>query len=118
MITTTTSQKANQQLHAHYLGSVPMIRILDAYTDEEAIAVFGRPTKGNIRFNLPATELMRLWSPDDYEGTLSSFLSQSMKLLKKDHPEIAIIIAYADPTAGHHGGIYQASNWTLSLIHI
>ena len=112
MITTTTSQKANQQLHAHYLGSVPMIRILDAYTDEEAIAVFGRPTKGNIRFNLPATELMRLWSPDDYEGTLSSFLSQSMKLLKKDHPEIEIIIAYADPTAGHHGGIYQASNWT------
>ena len=76
MITSTTSQKANQQLHAHYLGSVPMIRILDAYTDEEAIAVFGRPTRGNIRFNLPATELMRLWSPDDYEGTLSSFLSQ------------------------------------------
>ena len=35
-----------------------------------------------------------------------------MKLLKKDHPEVEIIIAYADPTAGHHGGIYQASNWT------
>ena len=88
LVTTTTSKEANQQLHAHYLGSVPMIRVLDAYTDGEAEAVYGRPTRGDIRFNLPATELMRLWSPDEYEGTLSSFLSQSMKLLKKDHPEV------------------------------
>ena len=38
---------------------------------------------------------------------LSYFVSQSLKLL----PEPMCIISFADPNNGHHGYIYQATNW-------
>ena len=38
-------------------------------------------------------------------------ISQGIKLLKKDKPEIKILVSFADTREGHLGYIYQASNW-------
>ena len=111
MIRIISADIANSMLTAHYLGPVRRARVLMAFTDGEAVAVYGWPTRGNIRHGLPATELMRLWSPDEYSGTLSQFLAATLKELQRYHPEINLVVAYADPEAGHHGGIYRASNW-------
>ena len=102
--------EANSRLVHHYLGAITPARILCAQTDGDAVAVFGRPTRGNVRFGFSATELIRLWSPDDYLY-LSRFLSRALRILRHDYPSVALVVAYADGEVGHHGGIYRASNW-------
>lgn len=110
-VQTISSYAANGMLTDHYLGSVNPARVLKAYADEEAVAVYGRPTRGNTHLGLASIELMRLWSPDVYSYTLSAFLSKTLKLLKLHAPSIQIVVAYAASEVGHHGGIYRASNW-------
>jgi len=54
-------------------------------------------------------ELTRLWSPDGMpKNTESRLISESIKLLPK---EVRLILSYADPSQGHLGTIYQATNW-------
>lgn len=48
------------------------------------------------------------------EANLGSFLmSKFIKKVKKDYPQVKAIVSFADPAHGHHGGLYQASNWKL-----
>lgn len=54
-------------------------------------------------------ELTRLWSPDDMpKNTESKLISESFKLLPK---EIEVLMSFANPSQGHVGTIYQATNW-------
>jgi hypothetical protein len=41
------------------------------------------------------------------KNTLSFFVAQSLKFLPKPH----VVVSYADTSMGHHGYIYQATNW-------
>jgi len=41
----------------------------------------------------------------------SKIVSITIKMLKKQSPGLRLIVSYADSNQGHHGGIYQASNW-------
>lgn len=53
-------------------------------------------------------ELNRLVVKDGLEkNTLSFFLSKCLNKL----PKPLIVLSYADPNNGHHGYIYQATNW-------
>lgn len=53
-------------------------------------------------------ELNRLWIADsEPKNTESWFISRSMKLLKS----CDILVSFADPSQGHLGIIYQATNW-------
>jgi hypothetical protein len=45
---------------------------------------------------------------------VSRILSIAMKFLKKKCPEMRLVVSFADQNAGHHGGIYQATNWVYS----
>lgn len=42
---------------------------------------------------------------------VSKICSFAIKFLKKQSQNIRLIVSYADPEQGHHGGIYQAMNW-------
>jgi len=54
-------------------------------------------------------ELTRLWSPDGMpKNTESKLISESIKLLPKN---VKLLISFADPSKGHFGTIYQATNW-------
>jgi hypothetical protein len=54
-------------------------------------------------------ELTRLWSPDSMpKNTESKLISESLKMLPKN---IQLVISFADPSQGHMGYIYQASNF-------
>jgi len=46
-----------------------------------------------------------------HHASVSRILSISMRFLKKSNPGIRLIVSFADQTRGHHGGIYQATNW-------
>jgi hypothetical protein len=56
----------------------------------------------------PTYELNRLVVNDGLpRGTLSFFVAQTFKFF--EHP--ACLVSYADKNSGHHGYIYQATNW-------
>lgn len=73
----------------------------------------GAATNGK-RFGLSemfdVAELVRV-ALDNHASPVSRIVSLSLSLLRKQSPSLKLIISYADPRQGHHGGIYQAGNW-------
>ena len=58
--------------------------------------------------------LTRFWLSDELPGNSESrVLGLVIKALKR-HTTLRFLIAYADPSMGHVGTIYQASNWQYS----
>jgi len=47
-----------------------------------------------------------------HETPVSRILSIAFKFLKKNSQKLRLIVSFADQSKGHHGGIYQATNWT------
>jgi len=45
---------------------------------------------------------------------VSKIMSFTLKKLKKEYPNLRIVISFADPSEGHHGGVYQATNWVYN----
>lgn len=53
-------------------------------------------------------ELTRLWSPDGMpKNTESRLIGQSLRMLRG----VRLVMSYSDPSQGHRGTIYQATNW-------
>lgn len=46
-----------------------------------------------------------------HRAPVTRILSVAFKLLRKQCPGLRLIVSFADPYAGHHGGIYQGGNW-------
>jgi hypothetical protein len=42
---------------------------------------------------------------------VSRILSIAIKFLKQKAPGLRLAVSFADPEQGHHGGVYQATNW-------
>lgn len=47
----------------------------------------------------------------EHKTFTSKIIAQSLKMLKKQSPGLRLVVSYADTNQGHHGGIYQATNW-------
>lgn len=58
-------------------------------------------------------ELVRV-ALDDHQVTVSHILSRTIRMFRVQFPDVRLLVSYADPVHGHHGGIYQASNWTYT----
>ena len=68
-------------------------------------------------FSIPATrwseevaELSRLVRCEDVHPQLSMLVSRTVKEMRRQK-KADLLVSFADSTQGHHGGIYQASNW-------
>lgn len=46
-----------------------------------------------------------------HKTPVSRIISISLSLLKKSNPGLKLVVSFADTKQGHHGGIYQATNW-------
>jgi hypothetical protein len=46
-----------------------------------------------------------------HQTPVSRIMMISLMFLKKNSPGIRLIVSFADPDRGHHGGVYQATNW-------
>lgn len=55
-------------------------------------------------------ELVRMALNGKQESTTKA-MALSLKLIKKDAPNVKMIVSYADSEKGHIGTIYQATNW-------
>ena len=88
----------------HYLGDVPIAASI-CYGNGKSVAVYGPVHAPKMPKDY--LELRRLAS--DGTDVLSKFLSKTLKALKAEG--VPAVLTWADPAAGHHGGIYQATNW-------
>jgi hypothetical protein len=46
-----------------------------------------------------------------HQSPTSRIVSIAVRLLRQQSPGLRLIVSYADPEHGHHGGIYAAMNW-------
>ena len=65
----------------------------------------------NRYFGTGAIELARLVRKPELAEPLSSFIAWSLRWLRAN-TDLRYCLSYADAGAGHHGGIYQACNFT------
>ncbi len=106
-------------LKKHYAHRLPMAiefayGLYDGNKSLVGVCVFG-PTAPPVPITLfgkiglhKVRELTRLVVSDDLpSNTLSYFVSQCLRYL----PKPLCVVSFADQNAGHHGYIYQATNW-------
>lgn len=101
----------------HYTHSVPSGKShYMAY--EDAIIVWSIPANYNIAKFLFGSreyavwELSRLWAPDNHRpNLLTEAVARAVKVLRQLEPNVDAVVSYADPNAGHSGGIYRAASW-------
>lgn len=74
----------------------------------------GAVTNG-VRFGLKAAgevaELTRVALRPGHVTPVSRIVAIAVRMLKKQSPGLRLLISFADPQQGHHGGIYQAGGW-------
>lgn len=113
----TTRAEAEAMIRAHYIGKWPgvCVLILGLSLAEKLIGVIVYalpPRETSKRYGALTWELARLWIDDGVPANAESFfISRSVKYIKKNKPEVACLVSYADPSVGHKGTIYKAANW-------
>jgi hypothetical protein len=103
----------------HYSKCMPVGKLvkIGAWESNKFIGVvlFGRGANNNMLkpFGIEqdqGCELVRI-ALTTHETPVSRIVAQAMRFLKRQSQGLRMIVSYADPEAGHHGGIYQAGNW-------
>lgn len=57
-----------------------------------------------------ACELSRV-ALREHKTPVSRIIRIAISMLVRTNPKLRLIVSFADPVHGHHGGIYQAGNW-------
>lgn len=109
-------------LNWHYSGCLAAGKLVKVGVWENGkfigVVLFGRGANNHMAsaYNLgqdQAAELVRI-ALTKHEMPVSRIKAQAIKFLKAQSPGLRLIVSYADPKQGHHGGIYQAGNWIYS----
>ena len=108
--------------HWHYSGCMPAGKLVKVGAWESGkfvgVVLFGRGANNRLAgaYDLSqdqACELVRI-ALRKHESPVSRIVAQAMRFLKRQSEGLRVIVSYADPKQGHHGGIYQAGNWLYS----
>jgi hypothetical protein len=103
----------------HYSGCLPAGKLVKVGAWESGkfigVVIFGRGANNRMSsaYGLgqdQACELVRI-ALTRHLSSVSRIISQSMRFLRRQNEGLRLIVSYADPKQGHHGGIYQAGNW-------
>jgi hypothetical protein len=103
----------------HYSKSVPVPPLvkIGAWENEKFIGVviFSRGASSNLMtpYGLKqdeGCELTRI-ALTNHITPVSRIIKFALKFLKKNSPNLKLVVSFADPQYGHYGGVYQAGNW-------
>lgn len=105
--------------HWHYSGKLPAGALVKIGVWEHGkfigCVLFSKGANNNIGkpYSLKHTEICELTriALGKHETPVSRIVSIALKFLRTHCPGLQLILSYADPAQGHHGGIYQAGNW-------
>ena len=82
------------------------------------VVLFSRGTNNNIGspYQLQQIEVCELTrvALTKHSTPVSRIIAIAIKFLIKNSPGLKLIISYADPLQGHHGGVYQAGGWVYA----
>lgn len=104
----------------HYSRQIPSGKLVKIGVWENGsfigCIIFGRGANNHIGvpFKLTAQEVCELVrvALSAHKEPVSRIVSIAIRFLTRQSPGIRLLISYADPDQGHHGGIYQALGWT------
>lgn len=108
--------------HWHYSKSVPVPPLvkIGVWENEKFIGVviFSRGASAYLfkAYGLEqdrGCELTRI-ALNNHITPVSRIIRIAIKFLKQNSPLLRLIVSFADPAEGHHGGVYQATNWIYS----
>jgi len=103
----------------HYSKCLPVGKLVKIGAWENGkfigVVIFGRGANNNMLkpFSLEqddGCELVRI-ALTKHVTPVSKIMAFAIRFLKKSQAGLQLIVSYADPEQGHHGGIYQACNW-------
>lgn len=104
-------------LGIHYAKRWPSISFaFGLFKGEDLVGVctYGTPSSAPLRrgvagdeFAALVLELNRLCLRDNIKNEASFLVAASLKMI----PKCRIVVSFADSSQGHHGGVYQASNF-------
>jgi hypothetical protein len=103
----------------HYSKSIPVPPLvkIGAWEDNKYIGcvIFSRGASSNLLspYGLKqdeGCELTRI-ALTSHKSTVSRIVKFALLFLKKNSPSLRLVVSFADPQYGHHGGVYQAGNW-------
>jgi hypothetical protein len=106
-------------LNFHYAKAVPNVSLAYNVFNEKkewcGCICFGIGATNNIAspYSLnqgQVIELVRMSLNGKQESTTKA-MAIALKLVKKNAPNVKLIVSYADSEQGHFGTIYQATNW-------
>jgi len=105
--------------HWHYSRTLPFGRLVSAGVWERGefigAVIFGRGANRNAASpykvsRLEIAELVRV-ALRKHETPVSRIVAIAVRMLRAQSPGLRLLFSYADPSEGHHGGIYQAGGW-------
>lgn len=108
--------------HWHYSRCLPAGKLVrfGVWEDGRFIGavIYGRgaaPDLGSLVGLGLATccELVRV-ALDGHVVPVSQIVADTVRQLRGGSPGLRAIVSFADPSEGHHGGIYQAGNWVYT----
>lgn len=79
------------------------------------VLIFGSGANNNLASSIGMThteccELVRV-AMDEHQSPVSRIMGIALRMINKAYPGLKAIVTYSDPSVGHYGGIYQATNW-------
>jgi len=99
---------------------VPPRTMFGAWEDDKFIGVVIFSRGANPQLGSPyglepsqCCELTRV-ALSQHESPVTKIVAAAIRALREHSPGLRLIISYADPYQGHHGGIYQAGNWVYT----
>lgn len=107
-------------MHWHYSRLMPIGKLVKYGVWENGCFVgavmFSRGASWNLGmpYGLDQTtcvELTRIALTSERVSPVSQVASRAVALLHASNPKLRLVMSFADPVHGHHGGIYQAMNW-------
>ena len=117
LCTHKAAKHAVESWHYSEVLPVPPLVKVGAWENGQFIGVviFSRGANNNLLkpFGLSCVEGCELTrvALTKHKTQVSRIIKMAMMFLKKNSPCLRLIVSFADPGEGHHGGIYQAGNW-------
>lgn len=106
-------------MHWHYSQAMPAGKLVKhgVWEDGEFVGAILYGMGANNALARPydvvpheACELVRI-AMRRHEAPVTQVLARSLRMLRETNPGLRLVISYADPEQGHHGGVYQAGGW-------
>ncbi len=106
----------------HYSGCTPAGKLIklgvwegDRFT---GVVIFSRGATPNLPkpYGLTQAECCELTrvALREHDVPVSQALVRAIRYLRDTNPGLRLIVSFADQAQGHHGGIYQATNWVYT----